>query len=490
VSDLQKFDFVIIGGGPAGIVAAATAKQARKSVALVDVQRGLGGAGVNTGTVPSKTLRETALAIAGTRARNLLGVDLRLKQEATVGDFLRHEQDVKAGFSVMISEQLKAGKTALFCGIGSFVDPHTVRVQPASPPPGAGPAKEMECQPDALLQGETIIVATGSSPHRPPTFPFGSPSVHDSDSILRLERLPQVLAVVGAGVIGCEYACTFQALGAKVHIVDGRDVLLPFLDGEMSTALAKAMERTGIEFHWKEQVLECLARGAAGIRLNLSSKKSLNVDTVLVAAGRVSNVKVLNVEAAGIKVGERGVIPVDEQFRTNVPHIFAVGDVIGFPALASTSMEQARRAVSHAVGLLVREGISPVLPNGIYTIPEVSMVGETEEQLRKQGVEYIVGRASYKANARGRIIGDLDGFLKLLFRKSDMKLLGVHIIGETATEIVHIGLMAMLTESRSDIFFDACFNVPTLGSLYKSATVDAYLQLSGEGDALAALEEI
>jgi NAD(P) transhydrogenase len=307
---------------------------------------------------------------------------------------------------------------------------------------------------------------------------------------LRLERLPEKLAVVGAGVIGCEYACTFAALGAQVHLVDGRDTLLPFLDAELSKALTSAMESNGIEFHWNEQVIECRARGGAGIRLNLASKRSLNVDTVLVAAGRRSNVERLNVAKAGVTVGERGLISVDKQFRTNVLHILAVGDVIGFPALASTSMEQARRAVSHAVGLPVRAEISPLLPNGIYSIPEVSMVGETEESLKKAGVDYIVGRATYGSNARGRIVGDVNGFLKLLFRRSDLKLLGVHIIGESATEIVHIGLMAMLQNAGAGIFFEACFNVPTLGALYKSAALDAYLQSRGERASLTALEEV
>ncbi len=489
MSEIKTYDFVILGGGPAGIIAAATAKQAGKSVALVDRQHDLGGAGVNTGTVPSKTLRETALAIAGTKARNLLGVDMTLKQEATVADFLRHEQHVKAGFNSMISQQLRSDNADLYCGLGSFVDAHTIRVEPAPIGNAAKPAPRCHHGP-GVVRGESIVIATGSSPHRPNTFSFGSPGVYDSDTILQLERLPERLAVIGAGVIGSEYACTFTALGAKVHVLDGRDVLLPFLDAEMSAALTAAMEKNGIEFHWKEEVLECRARGTAGIRLNLSSKRSLNVDAVLVAAGRRSNVERLNLPAAGVSVGERGLIPVDAEFRTNVPHVYAVGDVIGFPALASTSMEQARRAVARAVGLPLSAGISSLLPNGVYTIPEVGMVGETEEQLKKQGVDYIVGRATYKANARGRIIGDTDGFLKLLFRRSDMKLLGVHIIGETATEIVHIGLMAMLSGSGASIFFDACFNVPTLGALYKSAAFDAFLLSTGAKASFTALEEV
>jgi NAD(P) transhydrogenase len=237
------------------------------------------------------------------------------------------------------------------------------------------------------------------------------------------------------------------------------------------------------------QVLECHPRGQAGIRLRLSSGITLSVDAVLVAAGRKSNTEKLNLAAAGVKVGERGLIPVDDHFRTNVPHIYAAGDVIGFPALASTSMEQGRRATRHALGLEARAGISHLLPNGIYTIPEVSMVGETEESLKKQGVDYVVGRADYQNNARGRIIGDVGGFLKLLFRRADMKLLGVHIMGEQATEIIHVGLMAMLAGCSADIFIEACFNAPTLGALYKSATIDAQLHAAHSAPSLTILEE-
>jgi NAD(P) transhydrogenase len=485
--ETKAYDLIIIGGGPAGIVGAATAKAAHKTVALVDSHRELGGAGVNTGTVPSKTLRETALALSGIKARKLTGVDLSLKYEVKVSDFLAHEQHVKAGFNAMISQQLKAHKADVYFGTGAFVDEHTVRVQsglarPASAQPSAAGG-------DVLLHGESILIATGSSPLRPALFPFNSPEIYDSDTILVLDELPGRLAVVGAGVVGSEYACTFAILGTHVDLIDGRDVLLPFLDGEVSRALAAAMGRNGVVFHPNEKVTDCRARGSAGIRLYLSSRASLTVDAVLVAAGRQSNTEKLNLPAAGVTVGERGVIPVDDHFRTSAPHIYAAGDVIGFPALASTSMEQARRAVCHALGLESRVGISHLLPNGIYTIPEVSMVGETEESLQKQGVDYVVGRARYQDNARGRIIGDSDGFLKLLFRREDMKLLGVHIMGEQATEIVHVGLMAMLADATADVFVEACFNSPTLGSLYKNATIDALLSASGSKASLTALAE-
>jgi len=239
------------------------------------------------------------------------------------------------------------------------------------------------------------------------------------------------------------------------------------------------MEHAGITFHWNEKVHQCTVLPSGEVKLDFESGGSLTVDEVLVAAGRKSNTETLNLPVAGVAMGERGIIAVDKEFRTNVPHIYAAGDVIGFPALASTSMEQARRAVGHALGAEVSV-ISPLLPNGIYTIPEVSMIGETEESLKKQGIDYVVGRNRYEDNARGRIIGDKEGFLKLLFRRDDMKLVGVHVMGELATEIVHIGLMAMLTGSTAQLFIEACFNVPTLGMLYKHAALNAIQASAGE----------
>jgi NAD(P) transhydrogenase len=469
-NEIKSYDLVIIGGGPAGIVAAATAAVLHKTIALIDCHRELGGAGVNTGTVPSKTLRETAVALSGLKSRELYGVDLSLRREVTISDFLGHEQNVRAIFNATFLQRLQSHHTEVFFGTASFVDPHTVSVQPIPDAPTQdGPQTANEA---ILLRGEKILIATGSSPVRPGLFPFGAGEIYDSDTILKLDRIPKTMAAIGAGVIGSEYGCTFAALGAKVHIVDGRDKLLPFLDAEVSLALAAAMERSGITFHWNEKVQKCAALPSGEVTLTLSSGASLTVDVVLVAAGRKSNTETLNLPLAGVTTGERGIISVDDQFRTNVPHIYAAGDVIGFPALASTSMEQARRAISHALGMEMCN-LSPLLPNGIYTIPEVSMVGETEESLKKQGIDYVVGRTRYEDNARGQIIGDKGGFLKLLFRRDNMKLVGVHVIGELATEIVHIGLMAMLTESTAQIFVEACFNVPTLGMLYKTSALHA-----------------
>jgi NAD(P) transhydrogenase len=470
--ETKNYDLVIIGGGPAGIVAAATATTNKKTVALIDCHRELGGAGINTGTVPSKTLRETALALSGLKSRNLYGVDLSLRREVTISDFLGREQSVKAIFNHAFMKRLETEHADAFFGTASFINPHTVSVVPL-----AGQDGQPTSNGPILLRGESILIATGSSPVRPDLFPFGKGEIYDSDTILKLDRIPKTMAAIGSGVIGSEYACTFAALGAEVHILDGRDKLLPFLDAEVSQALGVAMERCGIKFHWKENVQQCVVQPSGQVTLSLSSGASLTVDAVLVAAGRQSNTGALNLPAAGVTTGKRGLIPVDGNYRTNVPHIYAAGDVIGFPALASTSMEQARRAMGHLLGQAVG-ALSPLLPNGIYTIPEVSMIGETEESLQQKHVDYVVGRAPYEQNARGQIIGDNGGFLKLLVRRDNMKLVGVHVIGELATEIVHIGLMAMLTECSVQIFIEACFNIPTLGQLYKTAALDAIRELT------------
>ena len=462
--NVKSFDLIVIGGGPAGISAARTAVLHGKTVALVNRQAELGGAGVNTGTLPSKTLRETALALSGVQARKLTGLDVRLRGEASVSDFLHHEQNVKAGFNASLAQWTQALKIDLFPGTASFESPNTVRVK-------------SNANGELKLQGEKILIATGSSPSRPPPFPFDRPEIYDSDAILNLDRLPKTLAVAGAGVIGSEYACIFAALGVEVHLIDGRDTLLPFLDAEVSQALAAAMERHGIVLHRKVRIQDCVVTGPNKITLKLSSGSELQTEAVLVAAGRKSNTAELNLAAAGVAEGERGLIKVDQYYCTSVPHIYAAGDVIGFPALASTSLEQGHRAMRHAFNLAARSGLPAILPTGIFTIPEASMVGETEETLKKKGIEYVVGRWSYGDSMRGRIIGDTNGFLKLLFRRGDLKLLGVHVLGEHATELVHIGLIAMLAGATAWIFDETCFNLPTLSEIYKFAARKVLLQM-------------
>src|SRR5882724_425876 len=471
----EAYDLVIIGGGPAGIVGAASASRLGKTVALVDGHHELGGAGINTGTVPSKTLRETALALSGLRSRDLYGVDLSLRREATVEDFLHHARAVKVSANAMLSELLEASGSEVYAGYAAFVDEHSVSVKSAfANDPGDS---AQAARPELLLRAERVLIATGSAPIRPSLYPFG-PGVYDSDTILELPRLPHSIAIVGAGVIGSEYACTFSTLGAQVHVVDGRDTLLPFLDGEISTALAAAMERGGVTFHWHERTESCTKDSGGNVTVTLSSGKRLVVDAVLAAAGRSGNTDALRLSAAGISVGTHGTIDVDEHFQTSVPHIFAAGDVVGPPALASTSMRQARIAIARAFSETGKATAPRPLPYGVYTIPEIGTIGETESALTKRGVRYLVGRARYESNFRGRIVGDASGFLKLLFDAGDRKLLGVHVIGEQATELVHLGMLAILSGLTADVISEACFNTPTLGELYASAAFDALRNIS------------
>ena len=316
-----------------------------------------------------------------------------------------------------------------------------------------------------------MLIATGSVPHRPAAFPFEHPHVYDSDEIVRVHTLPKSMVVVGAGVIGCEYACLFAALGAKVTVLDSRAGILGFLDAEMVALLEARMAELGIEFRKPAEVARCEPT-ATGVALTLADGARLEAELALVCAGRQANTAALNLEAAGVVAGKRGQLTVDQHFRTTVPHIAAVGDVIGFPALASTSQEQARVAVVHFFDLGYKKGLAPVFPYGIFTIPEVSMVGETEEALKASGVAYVKGMAELSANARGAMTGER-GRLKLLFRKDDLKLLGVHCLGEGATELVHVGMTAMLAGATAELFIEACFNYPTLSEAYKYATYDA-----------------
>ena len=456
---MAMYDLVVIGSGPAGEKGAAQAAYFGKRVALVEKEPDLGGAAANTGTLPSKTLRETALYLSGFRQRGLYGVELALKREATVRDFLYRERLVKETERERIARNLERHHVEVHRGRASFVDDRTVAIRSSE----GG---------ESRLTGSVFLIATGSSPHRSATIPFDDPRVYDSDTILQLSEIPPSMAVIGGGVIGCEYACMFAALGIRVTLVEGRDILLPFLDGEFSLALRERMVRMGIALAMPGTV-ESVDAAGQNLTLKLGSGGEVSVRTMLVASGRSGNTAGLNLESLGIKLGKRGHIEVNERYQTAVPHIYAAGDVVGFPALAATSMEQARIAMVHAFDLKYKTSLAPILPYGIYTIPEISMAGETEESLRQKKVDYVAGRATYAANARGQIIGDGGGLLKLLFRREDMRLLGVHVIGEQASELVHIGLTALLTGSGADLFIQTCYNYPTLSETYKYATYDA-----------------
>ncbi len=461
---MSDYDLVVLGSGPAGEHGAVQAARLGKRVVVVEREPVLGGTAANTGTLPSKTLRETALYLSGYRARGLYGVDTTLRREATVSDFLYRERRVKELERLRITQNLQRHGIEVLQGTGSLADAHTVRVH-------------REGAPERQLTTGHLLIATGSSPFRPPLYPFGDPRVHDSDEILDIHALPTAMVVVGGGVIGCEYACMFAALGIPVTLVDAKKELLPFLDDEFSALLSLRMEALGVRMRFGHTVeaVQVPEQTSKPIRVTLSGGEVLEVDQVLVASGRSANTAGLGLEAAGVKLGSRGQVEVAPTYQTAVPHIYAVGDVIGFPALASTSMEQARLAVLHAFG--VPHTLSPVLPYGIYTIPEVSMAGETEEGLRAKGVPYVAGRASFATNARGQIIGETHGLLKLLFHRESQKLLGVHVLGEQASELVHVGLTALVAGAGAQLFVETCFNYPTLSECYKAATYDALHQL-------------
>ncbi len=460
----NRFDLIVIGGGPAGVSGAIAAGILGKRILLIEKEAVVGGAGINTGTIPSKTLRETALVLSGGRSRRLFGVDLSLRREATIADFMCHEKQVKSQERKRSEGQLRLRGVTTLHGTASFMDPHSIRIVDDG-------GKER------YVEGAKILIATGSSPLRPPEFHFEDDRIHDSNEILELKGLPKKLVVIGAGVIGCEYAGTFAALGTEVHLVDGRDTLLPFLDREVSRGLVSAMTENGIQFHWKEKVIQCDAGQPGNVFIRLASGNSIECDGVLVCAGRSSNTATLNVSAAGMTLGNRGLIQVGPNYQSpEVPHIYAAGDVIGAPALAATGIEQARVAVCHAFDEPWICNVARLLPTGIYTIPEASFVGETEESLTEKMIPYTVGRCRYSDIPRGEIIGDNVGFLKLLFHQADMRLLGVHVMGEQATEVVHLGLLAMTMDATADLFNQVCFNYPTLGDLYKYATYDAILK--------------
>jgi NAD(P) transhydrogenase len=460
----DRFDLIVIGCGPAGEKAGAQAAYFGKRVAVIERASAVGGSCINTGTVPSKTLRESALYFSGLKQRGLYGIDYSLKENLTVHDFMHHEREVVEMERRRILKNLDLHSIELIRGQASFEDAHTIVITAAD-----GTRR---------LQGEVILIATGSKPHRPPEIAFDDVRVFDSDTFLEMRRIPQSLAVIGGGVIGCEYASIFMALGVNVTLVDGRDRLLPFLDAEIAERLRVRLAALGMQFWFNERPIR-VQTTSAGVDVAMKSGKALQVESVLFAAGRRAAVDGLALEKAGLAIDDRGYIAVDVNYRTSVPHIYAAGDVIGFPALASTSMEQGRVAVCHAFAFQYKQRVASLLPMGIYTIPEISAAGESEESCKEKKIDYCVGRAHYANNARGQITGDTAGMLKLIFARANKKLLGVSIIGEIATELIHIGVIVLDKELAIDEFIEQVFNYPTLSETYKYAAYDGLGNLSG-----------
>ena len=458
MSSPYDYDLIVIGSGPAGEKGAAQAAYFGKKVALVERAPHLGGAGINTGTVPSKTLRETALYFSGLRQRGLYGIDYSLKDNLTVGDFMYRKQIVVESEWGIIQRNLDRHHIEVIRGEASLRDAHTVQVRR---PDGT----------ERTLTTNFVLIATGSSPFHPPDVPFDHRLIYDSDSILSMSHIPKAMTVVGGGVIGIEYATIFTALGVQVTLVESRDRLLSFVDGEIVERMQRHLERLGLRFVLNTRVNQ-LQVHEDRVDLTLQTGETLDCEIALYAAGRQSNVEGLGLAEVGVKLGNRGLILVDEKYQTAVPNIYAAGDVIGFPALASTSMEQARVAMVHAFGLRYKEHVSPIIPLAIYTIPEISTVGLSEDDCKAKSLPYLVGRAYYETSARGQIIGDLSGMLKLVFSPEDKKLLGAHHIGEMASELVHIGAHVMAAGGTIDAFINAVYNYPTLADSYKYAAYD------------------
>jgi len=454
------------GGGPAGEKGAAQAAYFGKRVALIEESPQLGGACINTGTLPSKTLRESALYFSGLKQRGLHGIDYSLREGLTVPDLMRHKDDVVQSERDIVRKNIAGHSIELFVGKGQFEDPHHLVV------------RSTEGGATHRVSADVFLIATGSRPHRPAEIPFDDKSIFDSDTILEVNPIPESLAVVGGGVIGAEYASVFAALGTKVTLLDSRDRLLPFLDAEISELLRRRLGELGLRLYLKDRSAR-FSKTADGIRIELQSGECIDAQMALFAAGRRATIEGLGLEKVGLGVNKRGYFEVNEFYQTSVPNIYAAGDVIGFPALASTSMEQGRVAVCHAFGFEYKKRLAHNLPMGIYTIPEISSVGETEESCAAKKIPYVVGRAHYVNNARGQIVGDKYGLLKLIFRPDDRKLLGVHIIGESATELIHQGMIVLESGGAIGSFIDFVYNYPTLSEMYKYAAYDGLGNLAG-----------
>ncbi|HUK66582.1 MAG TPA: Si-specific NAD(P)(+) transhydrogenase [Anaeromyxobacteraceae bacterium] len=464
---MLHYDVVVVGSGPAGEHGAVQAAFYGKRVALVEKEAVPGGASANTGTIPSKALRETALALLQAQSRDAHGVLFDVSGTVTIPELMGRRGLVTAREHSRIRDRLVNAGVETFRGVASFVDPHTVRVTVAD-----GSFQDM--------QADVVLLATGTRPSHPPLYNFDHLKVYDSDSILMLDHVPRSLAVLGGGVAGCEYASIFAALGVHVSIIDSKERLLPWLDAELSLAMQDLFVEAGIDLHQRVRAAK-LEPGEHDVLVTLTSGERLVAHKVLVAAGRVGNVEALHLEAAGLKATEKGYLEVNGQYQTAVPHIYAAGDLIGFPGLASTSMEQGRVAMTHACGKKYQQKVSDLLPVGIYTIPEVSSVGETEESLKKKGIPYVVGRTPLAENVRANLVGEAVGFLKLIASPKGGELLGVHCIGPHASELVHLGSAVMSLGGTIHYFTQAVFNYPTLGEAYKYAAYDARSQLKRLG---------
>ena len=459
---MAHYDLLVIGTGPAGQKAAVQAAKLGKKVGIIERKEMVGGVCIHTGTIPSKSLREAVLFLSGFRQRNLYGAGYRVKAHITIEDLAFRANHVIANEIDIVKNQMFRNRVDMIYGKASFADAHRLRIEGST---GA-----------AEHTADFIVIAVGTVPARPAEVPFDDESIIDTDGILRLKRIPDSLTIVGGGVIGTEYASILAALGVPVTLIDKRPRLLEFVDEEIITTLQAQMREIGVTLYHDEEVLAIEKEADHHINVCLKQAKPIHTSTLMYAVGREGATRDLNLESIGITPDQRGRLFVNAHFQTSVPHVYAAGDVIGFPALASTSMQQGRHASCHAFGVSDRTD-TDLLPFGIYAIPEISMVGKNEEELAREDVPYGVGIARYREIARGQLIGDETGMLKLLFHRQSRELLGVHAIGEGATELIHIGQAVMAFKGRLEYFIDTVFNYPTLAECYKVAALDGINRL-------------
>ncbi|HEY6403143.1 MAG TPA: Si-specific NAD(P)(+) transhydrogenase [Blastocatellia bacterium] len=456
------YDLVVIGSGPAGQKGAIAAAKLEKKVAVIDRKGMIGGVSLHTGTIPSKTMREAILYMTGFRQRAFYGCDYALKERISKEDLTDRIRIVQEREMDVVKHQFRRNEVTVIQGSAQFLDQHTVRVTSENG--------------EVSIEAEKFLIACGTRPARNPMIPFDGQTVIDSGEMERLTSIPKELIVVGAGVIGIEYASMYAALESRVTVIEQRPEMLDFVDREIVEQLQYHLRNLDVILRFGEKVLSVEKESDGDVVAILESGKTVRGDALLYAVGRQTNADLLNLEAAGVPIDERGKIKVDEYFQTMVSHIYAAGDVIGFPALAATSMQQGRLAANHMFGADSNHSAFP-LPYGIYTIPEISMIGKTERQLTEEKIPYEVGVAKYDELARGQILGDQTGKLKLLFDPRNLKLLGLHIIGEGATELIHIGQAVLNTGSTIEYFRDTVFNYPTLAEAYKVAALNGLNKL-------------
>lgn len=457
---MEHYDLLVIGSGPAGQRASIQAAKLGKKTAIVDKSFLIGGVSLHTGTIPSKTMREAVLYLSGWRQRGFYGRSYRVKQYITAEDLTQRLETTIRGQVETLQHQLFRNRVDVIGGMVSFVDPHTLKIETTK-----DDVRE--------IKADKILIATGTTPSHPDHISFDGKVVLDSDDILGLTELPHSIVVVGAGVIGAEYASIFSALDIEVTLLDGRDKVMGFLDDEIIDEFIHNMRDRNMTIRLGENVVSIERDDRNRAKVKLDSGKQVCADMVLFAAGREGSTGKLNLQNAGLTTDERGRLIVNEHYQTDVDHIYAAGDVIGFPSLASTSMEQGRHAACHAFGA---EAISNTefFPIGIYAVPEMSMVGITEQEAKEKNIPYETGVARFREISRGQILGLREGILKMLFSLEDGKLLGVHIVGEGATELIHIGQAVLALGGTLDYFVTTVFNYPTLAEAYKVAALDAY----------------